>query len=78
MANQDMSHPAGTTDFQTDPYHIEKLKRQHKTLETRLAELSRRSVHTPAEEEEIREIKHQKLMIKDFLSQPTLSTEKGT
>lgn len=77
MASQDMSHAAGTPDFHTDPYHIEKLKRQHKTLETRLAELSRRAVHTPAEEEEIREIKHQKLMIKDFLSQPTLSPEKG-
>jgi hypothetical protein len=70
MANQDMFHAAGQTDFVPDTYHIEKLKRQHKTLETRLTELSRRSVLTPAEEEEIREIKHQKLVIKDLLSQP--------
>ncbi len=78
MANQDMFRAAGPADFVPDTYHIEKLKRQHKTLETRLMELSRRAVLTPAEEEEIREIKHQKLMIKDLLSQPVGPAEKET
>ncbi|MCL4460379.1 MAG: YdcH family protein [Nitrospirae bacterium] len=51
-----------------DSYHIEKLKSQHQLLEKRLQELSRRAILTPHEENEVRDIKHQKLQIKDWLT----------
>ncbi len=51
-----------------DPYHVEKLKSQHQVLEKRLQELSRRAILTPHEEIEVRDIKHQKLQIKDWLT----------
>lgn len=59
-----------TSEFPSvaDPYHIEKLKNQHQVLEKRLQELSRRAILTPHEENEVRDIKHQKLQIKDWLT----------
>ncbi|KGA94148.1 YdcH family protein [Leptospirillum ferriphilum] len=59
-----------TSEFPSvaDPYHIEKLKNQHQILEKRLQELSRRAILTPHEENEVRDIKHQKLQIKDWLT----------
>ncbi|MHB8422081.1 MAG: YdcH family protein [Leptospirales bacterium] len=69
MAKNTDSHVNENGSCAPDPYHLEKLKQQHKSLEERLGDLSRRSVHTPAEENEMREIKHQKLLIKDKLFQ---------
>ena len=73
MAKNDLSHGNANGSFIPDTYHLEKLKQQHKSLDERLLDLSRRSVLTPAEENEMREIKHQKLVIKDRLFQSNVS-----
>lgn len=69
MTKHTVSHKNGNGSFGADSYQLEKLRQQHKSLEERLVDLSRRSVLTPVEENEVREIKHQKLVIKDKLFQ---------
>ncbi|MHB1286289.1 MAG: YdcH family protein [Leptospirales bacterium] len=75
MAKNDLSHGNANDSFVPDSYHLEKLKEQHKSLDERLIDLSRRSLLTPAEENEMREIKHQKLVIKDRLFQSNILLE---
>lgn len=69
MSKNGLSHDASQFPHVPDAYHVEKLKVQHQSLEKRLQELSRRATLTPHEEEEMRDIKHQKLQIKDWLMQ---------
>ncbi len=75
MSKNDLSHGNANDSFVPDSYHLEKLRQQHKSLDERLLDLSRRSLLTPAEETEMREIKHQKLVIKDRLFQSNILLE---